>query len=804
MLSNYLKIALRTLWKHKTHTAINVLGLSVAFAGAILLFLAARFEWSFDEFHQNKAHLYRLSLKEVHPNQVEYGTNMPIPMRPTLKTAFADQIRYASRYDDSDGQIVRKGRAWNGDVSFVDADFLRMFSFPMRKGDARTALNELNDVVLNERVAQAVFGLDDPLGQVLTLNLNGVKKAFVVRGVLANAPANSTLQNEVLIRFENFPWYVPQRDNWDNRTHDVYVQVADQTDGPAFEKRAQPFTRKQYAKGIAQAKREGAQPDERGELVSLRLTPLTAVHFDRLNDSKAIDATYPRVLLGVSLLILLIAGINFVNLSIAQSLNRAKEVGMRKALGAIRPQLVGQFGAEALLVCLIALGFGYLLALGLISPYNRVFNGHLAFGQLRQPGVWTGLLAGFGLISLLAGGYPAWLVSRVNTVEVLKGKMGRGARVGGVRNALIVVQFAVSVLLIGSTLVVWQQMNYLRNKPLGYSQEQVISIPVGYEVDGYRLLAHLRNQLANQPQIVSITGADINLGRGKDGSMFKSKYGFTMQEQLYQTNALNIDFDYVETLGLRVLAGRNLSRQYPSDSAKACLINASMAKRLGVRNPIGMTLPLEGGKTIVGVVNDYHFASLHDQIEPMTLFFNKPFGLAYIFVRVTNTTPASTMALLERIYRTMAPNSPFQGSFLSENVNNQYQREQRLVTVFVTAAWLAILLSCMGLFAIALMTIQQRTKEIGVRKVLGASVFSIVALLSKDFLKLVLVGIVLASPIAWWAMNQWLQDFAYKIDVEWWVFALAGWLAVVIALLTVSFQSVKAALTNPVKSLRSE
>lgn len=804
MLRNYLKVAFRTLWKHKTHTAINVLGLSVAFAGAILLFLAARFEWSFDEFHQNKDHLYRLSLKEVHPNQVEYGTNMPIPMMPTLRAAYADQIQYASRHEDSDGQIVRSGRAWNGDVSFVDADFLRMFSFPMPKGNARTALNELNDVVLNERVAQTVFGLDEPVGQVLTLNLNGVKKAFVVRGVLANAPVNSTLQNEVLIRFENFPWYAPQRDNWDNRTHDVYVQVADQTVGAAFEKRVQPFIRKQYAKSIAQAKREGAQPDERGELVSLRLTPLTAVHFDRLNDSKAIDATYPRVLLGVSLLILLIAGINFVNLSIAQSLNRAKEVGMRKALGAIRPQLIGQFGGEALLVCLLALGVGYVLALGLISPYNRVFNGHLAFGQLRQPGVWAGLLAGFGLISLLAGGYPAWLVSRVDTVDVLKGKMGRGARVGGVRNALIVVQFAVSVLLIGSTLVVWQQMNYLRNKPLGYSQEQVISIPVGYEVDGYRLLAHLRNQLANQPQIISITGADINLGRGKDGSTFKSKYGFMMQEKLYQTNALNIDFDYVETLSLRVLAGRNLSRQYPSDSAKACLINASMAKRLGVRNPIGMTLPLEGGKTIVGVVNDYHFASLHDQIEPMTLFFNKPFGIAYIFVRVTNTTPASTMALLERIYRTMAPNSPFQGSFLSENVNNQYQREQRLVTVFVTAAWLAILLSCMGLFAIALMTIQQRTKEIGVRKVLGASVPSIVALLSKDFLKLVLIAILIASPLAWWAMDKWLRDFAYKIDIEWWVFVLAGVLAVGIALLTVSVQSVKAALMNPVKSLRSE
>ena len=806
MLTNYLKIALRTLWKNRTHTLINILGLSVAFASAVLLFLTAHFEWGYDQFHQHRNAIYRLSLKEVHPDKVEYQTNMPIPMMPTLKAQYPDQIRLATRLEDSDGQITRKDRTWNGDVDYVDADFLRMFSFPLLKGDARTALSELNGLVLNEQVATALFGNDEPVGQLLMVNIRGQKKAFVVRGIMAKAPVNSTIGNNVLMRFENFPDYATSRDRWDWRTHDVYVQLAENTNGVTFEKQVRPFTRRQYAEHINQLKRDGARPDERGELMSLRLTPLAAVHFDRLTDNKAIDPLYPRVLLGISLLIILIAGINFINLSIARSVNRTKEVGMRKALGAVRGQIIGQFTGEAALICLFSFGLGLLLVVLLIPPFNAVFAGHLSINQLWQPAVLAWLLVGFVLVILLAGGYPAWLVARFNAVEVLKSSFNQRTRAGGMRNTLIVVQFAIAVLLIGCSLVVWQQIDYVRSKPLGYQPEQVISIPVGYEVNGYRMLADMRNRLADQPQILSISGADINLGRGKDGATQHSEWGFTMDGKSYQTHAVNVDFDYAETLGLKLLAGRNFSRQYTTDSTTACVINETMARRLGFRNPVGKTIPLatEKGKTIIGVVKDYHFRSLHDRIEPMTLFFNKPFGLSYLFVRVRSDAPAATMALLERTYRAIAPKSEFQGTFLGENVNNQYKKEQRLATIFVTAAWLAILLSCVGLFAIALMTIQTRTKEIGIRKVLGASVSSIVTLLSKDFLKLVLVAILIASPIAWWAMNKWLQDFAYKIDIEWWVFALAGLLAVGIALLTVSFQSIRAALMNPVKSLRSE
>ena len=804
MLRSYLKIAWRNLIRNKAYAVINGMGLSVAFGAAALLLLAAQFEWSFDQFHANKGQVYRLSLKEVRADRVESQTNMPVPMMPALKAAYAGQIRSATRYEEGHGQLIRADRTWSGDVLYVDADFLRLFSFPFLVGNGRAGLHDPNQVVLSRRVATSVFGTDNPVGQTLTLNVGGQRKPFVVSGVIADAPINSTLRNDVLVRFENFPEYESVRDRWNWRNHDVFLQLADGISGVDFERSLQPFVRKQYANDIAVAKRNGAQPDERGEVLSLRLTALADLHFDRLNDSKAIDPVYPIILLGVSLLILLIAGINFVNLSTTRSLGRAKEVGMRKALGAGLGQIVGQFWGEALLVCLAAFGVGLLLAIALLEPYNRLFVGHLSWTQLGQPTVWGGLLIGFVLVTGVAGGYPAWLMGQLPAVAVLKGRLGSMVRVGLVRNTLIVVQFAVSVLLIGCTLIVWQQIRYVRDKPLGYAPEQVISIPVGYETDGYRLLTYLREHLSNQPSIVSITGADLNLGQGKDGSSGRSRFGFGIEEKPYQTNAVNIDFDYEKTLGLRLIAGRNLSRQYATDSTQACLINESMARQLGRANPVGLNLPLNGGKTIVGVVSDYHFESLRDQIGPMTLFFNKPFGLSYLFVRVRADAPATTMALLERTYRAAAPRSVFQGTFLTQNISNQYQKEQRLATVLIAGAWLAILLSCVGLFAVALMTIQARTKEIGVRKVLGASVTSITALLAGDFLKLVGIAIVIASPLAWWTMNRWLQDFAYKIDIEWWVFALAGLLAVGIALLTVGFQSVKAALSDPVKSLRSE
>uniref|UniRef100_UPI003BA80732 ABC transporter permease n=1 Tax=Emticicia sp. TaxID=1930953 RepID=UPI003BA80732 len=399
-----------------------------------------------------------------------------------------------------------------------------------------------------------------------------------------------------------------------------------------------------------------------------------------------------------------------------------------------------------------------------------------------------------------------------NIIEVLKGKLKVNTKSGGLRNTLIIVQFSIAIMLISSTIIIWNQIDFVRNKPLGFDEAQVISIPIGHEIKGTKVLDYMRNKLANRPQIVSITGADINIGRGKDNSMSQSGYGFEYEGKTYHTNGLNIDYDYIKTLGLTLVTGRDFSPEFPSDKSRSIVINETMAKELGFNKPtvaaaIGKNIPIGDslGQTIVGVVKDYHFESLKNKIASMTFFLQNDFGYNYVFVKIApNAAPKETMDLLAKVYKEIAPKSEFQGSFLDENTNNQYRKEERFSQIIMSAAVLAIVLSCMGLFAIAIMMISRRTKEIGIRKVLGASIPSLVMLLSKEFLILVAIAIVIASPIAYYAMDKWLTDFEYRIDIGWQIFALAGCVAVIIALLTVSYQAIKAALMNPVKSLKSE
>lgn len=807
MLRNYFKIALRNLWKNKAYTSINVIGLSVAFGCAILLFLTAYFEFTYDDFQANKDRIYKAYFKISRPEKIDYQANLSTPFTPALVADFRTDIKYATRIVNGGVQIIQGEKTIDEDVDYVDADFLKMFSFKMLKGNADVALKDLRSVVLNEEVAQKIFDKADPLGKTINLNFGGRIESFVVTGVMEKAPKNSSIDNQMLMRFENNPEYQQTKDRWDSDYHDVYVQLADKVDQLTFEKHLQAFTQKYYKGNIEQLKKDGAKPDERGEVKSLRLLPLPEMHFNKqVGGGRSIDISYPYILLVISALVLLIACINFINLSIARSMTRAKEVGMRKALGALKSQIVGQFWGEAFIICIIAFGIGCVLATTLMPQYNTMFRSSLTFDNLLSPIVGTLLLTSFLLITLIAGGYPALAVAKFNTVEVLKGKIKVSSRSGGIRSTLIVAQFSIAILLISCTLIIWKQINFLRDQPLGFNQTQVLSIPVGNEVQGNKVLDFMRNKLANESQIMSITGADINIGRGKDGSGYKSVYSFEMEGKTYRTNGLNIDYDYVKTLGLTLVAGRDFSREFPSDKSRACVINETMAKQLGYKNPIGKNIALGDslGKTIVGVVKDYHFESLKNKIEAMTFLLQGEFGISYIFVKLTPETPKTTIATIEKAYKEIAPKSEFMPSFLDENTNNQYKKEERMSQIVMSAAVLTIMLSCMGLFAIALMMMAQRTKEIGIRKVLGASVPSLVALLSREFVVLVLIAILIASPLAYYLMDKWIQDFAYRTNISWWVFGIAGVAALFIALLTVSYQSIRAALMNPVKSLKSE
>lgn len=806
MFRNYLKIAFRTLWKHRGHTAINVVGLAVAFCSALFLFLTAYFTWSYDRFHADGDRIFRPYFVTNRPDRTDKSSSMPYPLTPALKQEFPE-VEGVTRLMWTSAVVQRGDKQFTKQIRCADPDVLTMFSFPMRQGSARSALNSLSSIVISENMARDVFGTENPLGKPLRVRGFGDWQTFLVTGVLADHPENSTIQYDAFVRIENQPSYATSKGRWDNTNHEVFLKLRPGVSQATFEKRLQPFTRKYMAGGIAELRQQGAKPDDRGDLIAIRLQPLLDVHFSPDVQRGAGSGRMSfYTLLTIGTFILIIAGINFVNLTLARSLARAREVGVRKSLGAQRGQVMTQLWGETVLLCALGLVVGLVLTLALRPLFNQFFGARLTLDLLRQPTTWMGILAGFVLVTTLSGGYPAWVMARYRTVEVLKGKLKAG-RPGMLRNSLIVSQFAIACALIASTFVVLNQLKFLREKPLGFNEEQVISLPVGNDVDGNAALSLLRDRLASNPHVVSLTGTVVNLGAGLDGSSTRSMMGFLHKGREVTTDWVRVDYDYLKTLGIKLLAGRDFSREYPTDSLTSVVISEGMAKKLGEKPVLGSFFQPDSGGTkyqVVGLIPDFHLYALRNKVEPITLYLNPRASVHYIFVRVTPQGMLPAMEALKREWKAIAPKSEFQASFLNENTDRWYRDEEKMAQVFSLAAGIAVVLSCMGLFAIAMLTIEQRTKEIGIRKVLGASVAGIVALLSADFLKLVALGILIASPLAWWAMSKWLQNFAYQIPMPWWVFVLSGVLAVAIALLTVSYQSVRAALMNPVKSLRSE
>lgn len=805
MIKNYFKIAWRNLWKHRTFSLIIVLGMSVAFAAAVLLSLTAHQELTYDNFHKEKDHLYQVYSEEHRANGVERSTTMPSPLTPALKKEYGDFVRI-SRYGSGAGDLVRYGnKELDMSTRAVDPDFLSMFSFPIASGNKKDPLKELNDIVITETSAKNLFGTEEPVGKTVEMNLEGQWVTMRVTAVVKDFPLNSSIRFDILTRFENFPGYKENIDRWDNSNHEVMVQLDKAVTQASIEKRLPAFSDKYMAERIKELKRDGAQPDKDGHLVRLRLIPLKDVHFSDFSHTGAgVNRFYPYLLLIISAFILFIACVNFVNLSLARSFTRAKEIGLRKVMGALRWQLVAQFWGEALIISVLALLAGIALAYMLLPYYRTTFYQDISMTMITSPVFLAYMAVGFLLITLLAGGYPAWVVSAFNTVLTVKGKIAKG-KSHYLRNTLMVVQFVLSSLLIICTFIAWQQLQYLRNKPLGYKKEQIISIPIGSTIESSKAISLLRAKLAHEPRVVSVTAADINMGRGRDGSSQTSIMGFDYKEKSVRSHWQLVDYDYLQTFGLQLLEGRDFSREYGADSL-AVIVNEQMAKQLGEKTAVGAWLPVspEQKMLVIGVVKDFHFKSLHREIAPLTMTISRDWGLQYIFVRVQPGSLESSMSMVQKAWKEVDPKSIHTASFLDENTDRQYRGETKLSQIFMSGAVLTILISCMGLFAIVLMVIVQRTREIGIRKVLGAGVSNIVLLISKDFIKLVVIGIVIATPLAWFGMNTWLQDFAYRIQIQWWVFVLAGLAAVLIAFITLSFQSVKAALKNPVKSLRTE
>lgn len=807
MFKNYLTIALRNLWRNKGYAAINSIGLAVAFCISIFLFLTAYLQLTFDSFHQEKDRIYQTYFFSNDPDRASRSGGMPMPLAPTLKAEF-EEVEAATRVMTiRKSSVAYQDKRMDKEVYLTDPDFLNIFSFPLLKGNRETAFSDLSSILISESLAQTLFGKDDPLGKVVQVGSEGKQKGYIVSGVLADAPYNSSIRYDAFIRIDNHPHFTNDQNNWGSNSHKVFIKIAPQAEKATLENKLKLFSQKYFSSNIEVLQKKGAKPDKQGDIFAVRLQPLTKVHFDtEISNGPPIAIVY--ALMGIAFFILLIACINFINLSVARSFTRAREVGVRKTLGALKSQLFVQIWSESTLLCFIGFLIGVLLAYQLLPEFNAMFNAQIKLAYIWQPG-FIGLIAGvFFLVTLLAGGYPALLMAKFNPVEVLKGKISL-KRPGFLRNSLIVMQFVMSALLASCTLIALQQLDYLRSRPLGFVKEQVISIPVGNQENGRQVLKRLRTTLATDPTVLSVTGSGVNLGRGKDRVTSRAVLTFTHKGQQIQTDWLLVDYDYLKTLQIPLLEGREFDPAYPSDSLDRIIISESMAKAMGGQALVGSYLRNEADSAgtqyqIIGVVPDFHLYNLSNGVIPITMHLSNTETIHYIFVRVASQNLNQSMDKLQRLWKEVAPQSEFIGTFLDENVNEWYREEQMLSQIFTLASGVAIMLSCVGLFAMALLVTEQRTKEIGIRKVLGAGVPSIILLLSKDFIKLILIALLLALPLAWFLMQQWLNNYPYRIEISIWVFVVVAIVALLITFLTISFQSIKAALMNPVKSLRSE
>ena len=809
MLRNYIKIAWRNLLRNKVFSFINITGLALGIATCLLISLYVHHELSYDRFHEKADRIVRVTFRaNMNGNKINEAHVMP----PTAQSLLLDypEVLEATRLRHAGELLLTKGNdlVRENAVAFADANFFEVFSFPLVNGNPKTALLRPNTVVIAEKMARKYFGDTNPIGKMLAPK--GSKQVLEVTGVMADFPDNSHFRYDFLVAMAGVN--EAKATSWMQSEFFTYLVLPEGYDYKQLEAKLPQAVEKYMGPEVQQAfGMSFVKFREAGNDLGLKLQPLTDIHLhsDFAYDlSPSGDIRYVYGFGAIALFMLLIAAFNFMNLSTAGAAKRAGEVGIRKVMGSVRSALVWQFLVESLLLTAIALLLGVGLVLLVLPAFNSITGNSLTFNFLAMPVLLPGLVL-FGLVvGILAGSYPAFFLSSFKPIAVLKGGTafrGAGRQRVSLRSALVVIQFCLSFILIVGTVVVSQQMTFIRNTKLGYTKERVLVLHETGRLGKNETL--FRQQLLQDSRVInaSVSGY-VPAGPSYNNNFLV--YGDNKAGQYVKGIRYDVDDRYIPTLGMTMAAGRNFSPAFSTDSS-GIILNETAAKQLGWgNNAIGhiVTRPSNDGSKetyrVIGIVRDFHFRSLHERITPLMMTLGDNNGT--ILVNVKTGDVANLLKTIGNQWHAFGVDVPFAYSFLTDDFNAVYRAEQQTGQVLGLFSGLTIFISCLGLFGLAIFTAESRTKEIGVRKVLGSSVTSIVALLSKDFLKLVLLAILIASPIAWYAMSQWLEDFAYKIDIEWWMFAGAGLLAVGIALLTVSFQSVKAALMNPVKSLRSE
>jgi len=818
MYNNYLKIAWRNLQKSKLFSTINVFGLSVGMTCCMLLLLYILSEVSFDKHQEHANELYLVRSENVRfTGEKMDNPRAPAPYAGALKQEFPEVVQVTRAWMNflenrtllkvvDSGKTVKSIFETKG--CHVDSTFFDMFSYQFVEGDAKTALNDPHSVVLSEDVANKLFGDVSALNKTINIGgTDGNAENFKVTGIYKDESARSHFDAR---------YFMPMMSGWvgnymregnhdfsNNNMFYTYIRVKSGTDPEKFNKKLPAFVDKYGGKDTKAA----------GYTKHMSLLPVQDIHlFNKITDiiTPTTSSTYLYVLASIAIFTLLIACINFMNLATARSAKRAAEVGIRKVMGAGKGGLIGQFLGESMVLTFLALIFAVASVILFLPLFNQLSDKALLVSDLFQPEIVVAFIVLALLTGLLSGSYPAFYLSVFNPLDVIKGKFVNSVSATALRRGLVVFQFVISIGLVVATMVIQGQISFMRDQPLGFTKDQQIVIPLRSE-QAKKAYASLRNEILQNNQIASASGTSYYPGIKNPSDMSVYRSGQTMNEgATLKTNWVAPDF--MKTMGFEMAAGRMLSAEFPGDTNFKMVVNEATIRKFGIPldKAVGSKLNFNKGEgesqgiEIVGVVKDFHFADLHQAIEPYALFPQFRDDFNYIIAHVSTPEVGKALPFLEKKWKSLVPDEPFSYSFLNEDFQRNYTADARTARIVNSFTIISILISCLGLFGLATFAAQQRIKEIGVRKVLGASIGSIVGLLSGDFIKLVIVSIVIATPLTWYVMDKWLQDFAYKINIQWWMFALAGALAVVIAMITVSSQAIKAAVTNPVKSLKSE
>ncbi len=800
MIKNYFKTAWRNLWKNKTFSVIIILGLSVGLACCILMFLFIQHELSYDKFNVHASNIYRITSESESTSGKTNLAVTPAPWAPLMKKDFPEINNFVRILKSEKAVIGQPGQQkfYENDLLFADSTFFDVFSFGLLKGNSKQALEKPNCIILTRETAEKYFGSVDPIGK--TLEINSFVGTFNVQitAIVNEIPSTSHFKFNAIISLQTLG---DLSGLWSFHMFQSYVLLNNNVSTQALETKFKGFVNKYIA--------NNPQADGKHDI---HLQPLSSIHLhSQMLGEIGVngDIKYIYIFTGIALFILLIACFNFTNLSTARSLTRAKEIGLRKVVGAEKQQLMKQFLSETILFALIALALAIIIASLALPVFNQLSGRQLTFNLNNNYSLILLFVLLVVFVGILAGIYPAVILSSFRPVEVLKGKLPITAKGVLFRKVLVTLQFVICIALIASTIIVTKQLQFLKNKKLGFDKENVVIVTLPKDVDSARLQtlknSILNNQvISNSAMASSIPGVNIPVNQVNDGNTDLSK-ALSMQ-------MLFTDNEFIRTMNIKTLAGRDFSSEYATDKTEGFILNEEAIKKMGWQNPaeaigkrfqwVRPDVVLKSGK-VIGVVQNFNITPLKSAVQPLVLHYS-PIRFQYMYVRINQLNASRAIDIIEKSFKRIYPKQSFEYSYLDETLNNMYASEGKTSQIFSYFSFLAILIACMGILGLSLYSIQQHIKEIGIRKVLGASVIRITSELVKDFLKPVLIAAIIAFPIAWVAMNKWLQDFAYRVNISWWIFAAAGIVALLIAILAVSFQAIKAAIANPVKSLRTE